>query len=127
MYLRFVTQRVDPKSHKAQGLFQAAYDLRDGALLEPHEATWFTEVVGWFERHLAVPVLYLGGRRGECRRVLFWFKAEAHEHVQRMQQVGVMLGHHGVPTRMLRSSRPGRIVYQDEHQIGAIPFRDTPA
>jgi len=130
MYVRFVTQRIDPDSRRAQGLFQAAYALKDEGLLADHEVTWFLEVVGWFERHLKIPKefdLRGAGTDHERQRTLFWFKQDAHEHVQRMQQVGVMLGHHGIATRMLRSALPGRIIYQDDHQIGAVPFRDTQA
>lgn len=130
MYVRFVTRRIDPAGGRAEGLFTAAYTLKDAGLLEPHEVAWFAEVVGWFERHLAVPkagALFRARSPGERDRTLFWFKSEAHEHVQRMQQVGVMLGHHGIPARMLRSARPGRIVYEDQHQVGAVPYRDTRA
>jgi hypothetical protein len=102
-------------------------------LLAPHESAWLREVVGWFEAHLHSPRDASPGwtwrgkpwRRG-ARAPLFWFKAQAREHVQRMQQLIVMLRHHDVPARMMRSARPGEIVYEDGHQVGAVPFRDTP-
>jgi hypothetical protein len=56
--------------------------------------------------------------------VIFWMKGTAHEHSQRLQQVATLLRYHRVPTRLLRMSRPGRVVYEDAFQIGAIPFRD---
>jgi hypothetical protein len=30
-----------------------------------------------------------------------------------------------VPTVALRTRKPGRIVYEDDFQVAAIPFRDT--
>src|ERR1051325_6162075 len=33
----------------------------------------------------------------------------------------------GVPTRMLVTARPGYVVYEDTHQIAAVPFRDADA
>lgn len=128
MFLRFVTSYRDPDSHRAQGPFVAAYALRDRGELDEHERAWFQEVVGWFDRHLKGPRGGVWRVRSQAERdlVIFWFKAGAHEHVQRMRDVCTMLGHHGVPTRLIRSASPGRIVYEDEHQVGAIPFRDGP-
>ncbi|MEN0041828.1 MAG: hypothetical protein AAF764_10945 [Pseudomonadota bacterium] len=33
---------------------------------------------------------------------------------------------YGYPTTLIRTARPGFIVYEDEHQIVAEPFADTP-
>jgi hypothetical protein len=128
MYVRFVTSRTDEDSGVSQGLFQAAYRLRDAQELAEHEGIWFDEVVGWFEKHLPSPDPWQLGRSGCARRrVVFWFRATAAEHVRRMQHLVVMLRHHGIASRMLRSRAPGRVLYQDEHQVGAIPFRDAVA
>lgn len=127
MYLRFVTRERDHRSHVSRGVFVAAYDLRDRDAYALHERVWFDEVVGWFEWNLAVPSEHAWALRpGEalCDRVVFWLRADAHEHVQRMRDVACLLRHMDVPMRVLRSAQPGRIVYRDAHQIGAIPHRD---
>ena len=87
----------------------------------------FADVVGWFGKHLRSPEqssYSLPYHSREFNRVIFWLKGTAHEHVQRMQEVARMLRYHHVPARVLKTSRPGRVVYEDEHQVGAIPFRD---
>jgi hypothetical protein len=33
----------------------------------------------------------------------------------------------GIPTEMLRTWRPGYVVYEDAYQVVAVPFRDTRA
>ncbi|MGE0191846.1 MAG: hypothetical protein AB7T63_07350 [Planctomycetota bacterium] len=40
-----------------------------------------------------------------------------------MRHLATMLREHGVVVRVLRTAKPGRIVYDDDLQIGAIPFR----
>ena len=127
LYLRFVTSETDADSHVSQGVFQAAHALRDAGALEEQEAVWFSDVVGWFGKNLRAPSrsdFSLPYYSFEFNRVIFWLKGTAHEHIQRMQQVASMLRYHRVPVRMLRTSRPGSVVYEDKHQVGAIPFRD---
>lgn len=127
MYLRFVTLETNRHSHVAQGLFGAAYALRREGRLEEHEALWFESVVGWFERNLKAPKHYDIDLRYDSKaydKVVYWFRAEATQHIQAMREVATMLGHHGIPHRLLRSDKPGIIVYRDARQVGAIPFRD---
>jgi hypothetical protein len=122
-YLRFTVAAADDDSGLPQGLFQAAYGLRDEGLFLPHEATWFTDVVGWFQNHLAAPK---DTAQRISTRAIFWFKASATEHVQRMRALAVLLKHHGIACRTLRTTKPGRIVFEDDHQVAAIPYRDSP-
>lgn len=32
---------------------------------------------------------------------------------------------YGLLTEMIKTDRPGYVVYEDEHQVTAFPFRDT--
>jgi len=126
-FLRFVTGTTDTDSHVAQGIFQSAYALREDGALEEHEALWYEEVVGWFDEHLHAPKridFSLRWFSTEHERVIFWLKDTATEHIQRMREMCALLSHYGVATRVLRTERPGTVVYEDEHQVGAIPFRD---
>ena len=126
-YLRIVTSAVDSDSQVSQGVFQAAYALRDAGVLDEHENVWFSDVVGWFSKNLYVPRrthFSLPYYSREFNRVIFWLKESANEHISRLHQVAAMLQYHRVPTRVLKTSVPGRVVYEDKHQIGAIPFRD---
>jgi hypothetical protein len=38
----------------------------------------------------------------------------------------LILEAHGVVVERIRTQRPGYIVYEDEHQVAAYPFADTP-
>ncbi|GAA2886019.1 hypothetical protein GCM10010517_49680 [Streptosporangium fragile] len=55
-----------------------------------------------------------------------WFKASAHVFIERVPGYLEILAAHGVGCEAVYSSDPGRIVYEDDHQIVVIPHhRDT--
>ncbi|MDP3854060.1 hypothetical protein [Phenylobacterium sp.] len=37
-----------------------------------------------------------------------------------------LLEQHGIWGEVLRTARPGYVVYEDDHQVLAYPFADTP-
>jgi hypothetical protein len=127
-FLRFtVPGRRHPDSLCDVGPFQVAYGLRGAGLLEDHELLWFEEVMGWFDDHLVAPQDGPGAwtwTSGRHARAIFWFKSDAREAIQRMRLLLCMLRHHGIALRLLRTRRPGHVVYEDAHQVGAIPHRD---
>jgi hypothetical protein len=127
VFLRFITYRRDDQTRYGQGVFQAAYALRDSGRLLPHDDVWFEDTVAWFERNLTVPgeeVMDPIHDRPDGHRAIFWFHASAHEHVSRMRGLTALLEEHGIRTRTLRTRWPGTIVYQDRQQVVAIPRRD---
>jgi hypothetical protein len=42
-----------------------------------------------------------------------------------MRELAALLETSGVHTRMITTRRPGYIVYEDSHQVAAVPFRDA--
>jgi hypothetical protein len=42
-----------------------------------------------------------------------------------MREMAFLLEHHDVPVRMIKTARPGYVVYEDEFQIVAVPFADS--
>jgi len=126
IFVRFVVLTPDPDSGHRQGLFMAMSNLnRWGALSSRDQADW-NELKEWFDRHLERPDRFARAGRAHAKKVaLSWFKPDATEHIARMRQIAVILGAHGYHVEMIRSDRPGYVVYEDEHQIAAEPFRDT--
>ncbi|HTV69742.1 MAG TPA: hypothetical protein VMF90_14505 [Rhizobiaceae bacterium] len=55
-----------------------------------------------------------------------WFKPTAQEHIEKAFELTTILQQHGYIVEVLRTSRPGYVVYEDAHQIVAEPFFDTP-
>jgi len=65
------------------------------------------------------------GRPNATERAVTWLKMGAVEHVSRMRQLVTLLEHKDVAVEELRTDKPGYIVYEDEHQVAAVPFSET--
>lgn len=81
----------------------------------------------WFKAHLAVPTRFsLSARPHAKAQALSWFRDTAAEHIKQMRNCQRLLQAYGLHVEMLRTKRPGYIVYEDDHQVVAYPFADTP-
>lgn len=128
MYVRFVVHQRNESSHRREGLFGAAADLRDGRVLSDAELAELEEVRHWFNVHLKRPSRFSRSRRsGAHSEAICWFKDSARQHIRRMRQMADILERQGIATMMLTAGRPGYIVYEDSYQVAAVPFRDTRA
>jgi hypothetical protein len=124
VYVRFVVDEIDESSGVEMGIFQATFRLWRAGKLAPHEETWWTEIRAWFGVKLQEPARLSRSRRpGANKCAISWFKASAKHHIRRAREVTALLAEHGVQSHMLRSKRPGYIVYEDRFQITAEPFR----
>ena len=127
MYIRFVVSDRDESSDRDRGVFSALYALESRGELAAYELEWFRTAEGWLNQHLRRPErLAWSGRPNAPERAISWFKASAAEHVSRMRELVALLEYKSIPVRELRTERPGYVVYEDEHQVAAIPFeRET--
>jgi hypothetical protein len=126
MYLRFVIDRTDEDSSRRQGLFQAIADLRNGGRLFNHEEERADELRAWFSRHLEKPESFSRSSRPHAaRKAISWFKDTAREHIAKMYELAAVLEAHNVMVNVIRTMRPGYIVYEDEFQVTAEPFAET--
>ena len=123
-FIRFVSAEASEDSGALEGLFQAAYRMRETGAFPPHVVEELTKELGWFESHLSRPIVYRP-RGVDKRRAICWFKETAVEHVQRAQRLAAILRRHGMEVRQLRTQTPGRLVHEDVQQVMAVPFRDT--
>ena len=126
MYLRFIIQARDSDSGHRQGLFRAMEELQLAGALTTTEQDEWRELYGWFRLNLLAPDRFSRAGSAHAKKVaLSWFKPDASEHIARMHQIAVILAAHDQHVEMIRSHRPGYIVYEDDHQVAAEPFRDT--
>lgn len=124
MYARFVIDELDPDSGAPMGVFQAMYRLEGAGALDPYEAARWKKLDAWFTAHLARPGRMARSTRASARnQAISWFRATAVEHVSRMHEIAAILAEHGIHARMVQTTRPGYIVYEDAHQVAAEPFR----
>jgi hypothetical protein len=125
-YVRFCIPHRHQISQQPIGAFQAAYVLRDRGQLTPGEREWFDELDQWFKTHLKRPARFASSSRPNApKRAISWLKLSAADHVTRMRELVALLAHKDVIVDELRTDRPGYVVYEDEHQVVAMPFSDS--
>ena len=116
-FFRFTTAAIHPDSHEPRGIFRSAglvLDTRVDIAVADRER--FEDVLAWFNRHLPFP-------RRVTPEMIFWFRPEARECASRIWELVHLLREHGVLVQTMRTARPGRIVYSDGMQVGAVPYR----
>ena len=113
--------RVDEDSHHLQGVFQAAFDLRDNSKLEAHEEAELSECLDWLKMHLKAPDCL---KDPENYRALSWFKPEAHKPMQYVWRMVQILEEHNVLIEVHKTNDPGIVIYEDGWQIVAKPRRN---
>lgn len=126
MFVRFVIHQNDPDSGRRQGLFQALTDLDHGGVLDSHQIELYDEVYDWFKTNLRKPRSFTRSSKPHAKKVaLSWFRSTATAHIAKMRVLAHILDAHGVAVDVIRTARPGYIVYEDEYQIAAEPFSET--
>jgi hypothetical protein len=126
MFIRFVIHHVDCDSGRRQGLFQALAELEHSGELLMHEQKEYERINMWFRRNLKRPHSFSRSSKPHAKNVaISWFKSEATEHIANMRVFAQILREHGIEVDELKSERPGYIVYEDQFQVAAEPFKDT--
>jgi len=127
MFFRFVISRKDPDSGRRQGLFQAAEQLRRCSYLTAEGEARMNQLCDWFDVHLQTPSRLAISKRAHGKEMaLGWFKETASDHIKAMGVMKRLLERYGYAVQVLRAARVGYILYEDEFQIAAYPFRETP-
>jgi hypothetical protein len=127
MYLRFVTARLDPQSGRRQGLFYAAYSLEANGTIVGPDLAELSSIHHWFSKNLYEPTrMAVSSRPHRKAQALSWFKATAVLHIAKMRRMQALLESYGTYSDVLRTRRPGYVVYEDRYQVVAFPFADTP-
>ena len=118
MYVRLVAPQFDRESRSPLGVFCAAGRLEDTESLQRYERIWLREALNWFNEHLPVPSCY---QEGACRGAVCWFLDDAGEPLARIWDLVALLREHGTAVRLIWTTDPGTIVYQDSYQVVAFP------
>lgn len=130
MYLRFVDARTLTNSGVREGFFVAAYELRKRQSISAWELSEMETCLQWFRQNLPVPDRFnRTTSKGYCRRDakgISWFKNDAKACLTMAYRMFTILNEHGYPVEMIKSDNVGYIIYEDEFQIVAEPFRDAP-
>lgn len=119
-FVRFVIDRKDEDSHVAQGIFQAAARALEWQNIKGSDADRLNELRGWFSENLEKPNSF---GRNKLRLGICWFKASSTEHISRIYEMVQVLERNGIGVKKIKTDKPGYVVYEDEWQLVAEPFR----
>ncbi|HVK79493.1 MAG TPA: hypothetical protein VM915_02675 [Verrucomicrobiae bacterium] len=126
-------------------MFQAIDLVLNSETPPDHLRPAILDLARWFNENLRSPFgadgqiarsrtwqrLHQAERKPDTRilpetRSLSWIKESATEHVSKLFHLKALLEQAGWLVEELRTTKPGQIVYEDDHQIVAIPYSDTP-
>jgi len=126
MYVRFVAQRTSGGSGRREGIFHAAGRLwRSGALYYgDYHRYW--EIRLWFDAHLPKPTRFARSSNPRAPRLaICWFKSAASVHIAHAHELRAILESYDIFVELIKSAKPGYVVYEDDYQVAARPFQDT--
>lgn len=127
MFIRFVIGALDEDSGRRQGLFQAGEALALSGNMAVDDLEYLETLYSWFKTQLPVPTRFaLSAKPHAKAQALSWFRDTSIEHIAQMREYQRVLEQYGLQVAMLRTKRPGYIVFEDQHQVVAYPFADTP-
>jgi hypothetical protein len=119
-YVRFVVGHKDEDSHVEQGIFQATAQALEWQNITGADADELNELRAWFSENLEKPTAF---GRDKLRLGICWFKTGATDHISRIWQMANILERNGIYVKKVRTERPGYVIYEDEWQLVAEPFR----
>lgn len=125
MFLRFITPKIDSRSGKETGLFTLVHQELDNGTLYYHEEVEVRQSLRWLETRLPTPTRFKRNKKEahRPRKGICWIRHEAEDFVSHMWRIKSILENHDIYVEVLRSDNPGYVVYQDEFQIVALPYK----
>lgn len=124
MFIRFVPMTEVAESEYNWSLFGAIGHLLDSDDVPVYSRSQLSEIDSWFRDHLSKPSrLSRSTKPNSNDDAVCWFKATAHECIGRLREAVSILELHDIRIQMLTTNKPGYIVYEDDYQVAAVPFR----
>ena len=102
------------------GVISEVRILRDKGKLSLFEVDELKLIFLWFNENLPVPPF---STKKWSKQAVTWFKDSAKESIAKTQELLHILRTHNKPVKMLRSTHPGKILYEDEFQVVVEEFK----
>lgn len=104
-------------AHEPYGIFSYTTLLRER--LRGRELAEVEELLDWLYTNLDAPQ--------EVRHERFWFRGEAVLHLEKARRLAALHVSAGIPIVEHRTRRvPGKIRWEDPHQVAVLTYRDAP-
>ena len=124
MYLRFTTQFINEDGKTETGIFNALAFLRDHKLTQEEDVLILKTLMKWFDAYLPKPDKFSNaGNKNPAAISLSWFKDTAKVDIKKIFELKEILNKYEIFVETLNSKNPGYIIYEDEFQVSAIPFK----
>ena len=115
---------MDDDNQTIDGIFWVAQYMYHNDRISPEEEGRVWQILNWYGKNLEVPGrLSRSSKKSAEKKALSWFKDTASEHLKNMYELLEILDRHGALTDVIKTNRPGYIVYEDENQVVAEPFK----
>jgi hypothetical protein len=119
-YVRFAVDYKDEDSQGGMGIFQVATHALEQNRVTGADAGDLEELRAWFSINLEAPKSF---GRAKQRLGICWFKSDSAAHISRIWAMVRILERNGIHVKKITTDRPGYVVYEDELQLVAEPFR----
>lgn len=117
---------IDENSQRRLGIFHAIRYLRDDGKLSPQEEERMNDIMDWFAENLEKPNrLSKSASKSSANKAITWFRDTASNHISKMWEIVSVLKTYGTTVEVIKTEKPGYIVYEDDFQVAAEPFNET--
>jgi hypothetical protein len=125
MFIRFITSYLDADGDIQTGVFQAAAYLRKHSQTRIEDVDILEEYRGWFNQYLDAPDQFTKRKTHQnSGTALGWYRDTASDHIANMYELAKICEPYGIIFEIVKRADPGYIVYEDEYQVAAIPYRE---
>ena len=119
-FLRFVVDRKDEDSHVEQGIFQAAALALEWENIKGSDADKLNELRAWFSENLEKPNSF---GRGKLALASVGSRLVPPSTSLASTRCPASSNAAGICVKKIKTDKPGYVVYEDEWQLVAEPFR----
>lgn len=119
-YMRIQGREIAYKTKKPVGIFVLTWRrVRDNIYSEEDKNTYY-QIDKWFKENLPEPPFY-GDNNDNPQGAVTWFKTENSSiMIEHIQPLIDLLDKYNVPYDIVYSNHVGKIIYEDEYQVGVI-------
>lgn len=116
MLVRFVVP-----SMKSLGIIRAINLCKEKFSKEEEKS--IEEIFTYYNTQLPIPERFHRSKNKHAKNVaISWFKDNAKKQIELARKLCEILERCNIMTEMISTNNPGKILYEDEYQVVAIPF-----
>lgn len=104
-----------------QVFFQALGFLIRSKATSENDRALLKHIRAWFNAELERPARF-NKASARSNIALSWYKSTATEHISHMYALVPIFENYDLLITVVKSRQPGYIVFEDDHQVVAIPF-----